>query len=244
MLVGDSFVHGACVNRPDDIGSVLRILSEKSVLNLAYGGSGPLTQYATLREYLNKNVKNVVWFYYEGNDIRDLNNQLKNEMLKKYLTDINFTQNIKNRQTEIDKLKVKLVEIKRERVSKKKPIGELVKFIKLGNSRFYFFHKRLQPEFKEIIKLTKEFVDNKNSRLYFVYLPEFIRYKNKYSNSNYLKIKAIMKELNIPFISIHEEVFKKTDNPLQFFPFEKNGHYNAKGYKKVAETIIKSIENF
>ena len=32
LLIGDSFVHGACVNRPNDIGSNLRILSNKSVL--------------------------------------------------------------------------------------------------------------------------------------------------------------------------------------------------------------------
>lgn len=242
LLVGDSFVHGACVNRPNDISSVLRILSKKSVLNLGYGGSGPLTQYATLREYLNNNVKNVLWFYYEGNDIRDLNNQLKNKILKKYLTNSNFTQNIKDRQYEIDKLKINLVEV--NSIDKKNSIEEFTKFIKLGNLRFLFFHKRLQPKFKEIIKLTKKLTDEKNSKLYFVYLPEFARYKNNYSNSNYLKIKRIMKELNIPFISAHEEIFKKTENPLQFFPFERNGHYNLKGYKRVAETILSSIENF
>ena len=242
LLVGDSFVHGACVNRPNDIGSVLRRLSKKSVLNLGYGGSGPLTQYATLREYLENNVKNVVWFYYEGNDIRDLNNQLKNEILKKYLTNINFTQNIKSKQNKIDKLKINLVQ--KNSVIKKNSMEEFVKFIKLGNLRFFFFHIRLQPQFKDIIKLTKKLTDEKNSRLYFVYLPEFIRYKNSYSNSNYFKIKAIMKEFNIPFISVHEEIFKKTNNPLQFFPFERNGHYNSKGYKKVAEIIIRSVENF
>jgi hypothetical protein len=42
LIVGDSFTHGACVNRPNDIGSVLRILSNKSVLNLGYSGHGPL----------------------------------------------------------------------------------------------------------------------------------------------------------------------------------------------------------
>ena len=52
LLVGDSFTHGACVNRPNDIGSVLRKLSGNSVLNLGYGGNGPLIKYATLREYL------------------------------------------------------------------------------------------------------------------------------------------------------------------------------------------------
>ena len=34
LLVGDSHTHGACVNRPDDIASVLRTLTNKSVLNL------------------------------------------------------------------------------------------------------------------------------------------------------------------------------------------------------------------
>ena len=33
FLIGDSFAHGACVNRPDDIASVLRRHSKKNVLN-------------------------------------------------------------------------------------------------------------------------------------------------------------------------------------------------------------------
>jgi len=36
LLVGDSYTHGACVNRPDDIASVLRNLSKKNVINLGY----------------------------------------------------------------------------------------------------------------------------------------------------------------------------------------------------------------
>ena len=62
MLVGDSFTQGACVNRPNDIGSVLRTLSNKSVLNLGFDDHGPLLEYATLREYLKPNVKKILWF--------------------------------------------------------------------------------------------------------------------------------------------------------------------------------------
>ena len=62
LLVGDSYTHGACVNRPNDIGSVLRNLSNKSVLNLGMSGNGPLIEYATLREYLDTNVKKVFGF--------------------------------------------------------------------------------------------------------------------------------------------------------------------------------------
>ena len=81
LLVGDSFTHGACVNRPDDIASVLRTLSKKSVLNLGYGGNGPLFKYATLREYLKPNVKNVLWGYYEGDDIGELAAELNSDIL-------------------------------------------------------------------------------------------------------------------------------------------------------------------
>ena len=31
--------------------------------------------------------------------------------------------------------------------------------------------------------------------------------------------------------------FKKNKNPLKFFPYELNGHYNSEGYKKVSEFI-------
>ena len=46
--------------------------------------------------------------------------------------------------------------------------------------------------------------------MYFVYLPAYSQYNSKnYDQSNYLKIKKIISELNIPFIDIDKEVFKK-----------------------------------
>ena len=62
LIVGDSFAHGAAVNRPNDISSVLRVLSKKSVLNLGFSGNGPLSEYASLREYLKPNVKKLYGF--------------------------------------------------------------------------------------------------------------------------------------------------------------------------------------
>ena len=59
LLIGDSFVKGACVNRPHDISSVLRNLSNKSILNLGIDGAGPLIEYAALREYLDSKVKKL-----------------------------------------------------------------------------------------------------------------------------------------------------------------------------------------
>ena len=102
FLIGDSHTHGSCVNRPNDIASVLRTLSKKPALNLGYSGWGPLIQYAILREYLISNVQNILWIYFEGNDLDDLTSELGNDLLRKYLENSDFSQNLKKRQNEID----------------------------------------------------------------------------------------------------------------------------------------------
>ena len=98
-------------------------------------------------------------------------------------------------------------------------------------------------EIKKIFKLSKELVEKNNSKLYFVYLPHYHRYKMNYDNKNYNLIKNIVSELNISFIDIHKEVFEKNKDPLKLFPFEKVGHYNVEGYKKITETIYKLIKD-
>ena len=110
ILIGDSFTFGACVNKPNDIASGLRALSNKSVLNLGYGGNGPLIEYATLREYIRPNVNKVIWLYYEENDLSNLIAELKDEILKNYLNDNKFSQNLKNRQDEVNKIASKKLE--------------------------------------------------------------------------------------------------------------------------------------
>ena len=94
------------------------------------------------------------------------------------------------------------------------------------------------PEFKQILQLTKKLTITNNSKLYFIYLPQYSRYTNYY-NKSYNLVENIVSELNIPFIDIHKEVFKNEQNPLKLFPFELRGHYTIDGYKKVAETIYK-----
>ena len=260
LLAGDSFSHGACVNRPNDIGSVLRNLSNKSVLNLGMGGNGPLIEYATLREYLKTNVKKVLYIYYEGNDFKDLKNEKKNKILIKYLKDLNFTQNLTLKQDEIDILSRKLInneKDKKEKITKK----DIRFFLKLYETRtklnnylpenqkpnfkhseyFLYFKtkKSLINEFIKILNLTKNLTKQNNSELYFVYLPTYHRYTSIYDDTNYNLVKEIVNELKIPFIDIHKEVFGKEQNPLKLFPFELYGHYTVDGYKKVAETIYK-----
>ena len=99
---------------------------------------------------------------------------------------------------------------------------------------------QIQPQFKEILELTKDLSIKNNSKLYFVYLPYYLKNK-KYDKTFYNQVKQIVKKLNIPFIDIHQEIFEKESNSLKLFPFELDGHYNVEGYRKTAETIYKFI---
>ncbi len=245
LLIGDSFANSACVNRPDDIGSVLRTISNKSVLSLGVNGNGPLLEYATLREYLDTNIKKVLWIYYEGNDFKDLQNEKKNRILMNYIKDLTYSQNLKIKQKEIDYFNRKYIDqMSLIKKNKKTKFEKYIKFVKLYNTRLLIFPSKsytpeLLPEFKKILQLAREFTKKNNSKLYFIYLPEYNRYKITYDDTNYNLIKNIVTELKIPFIDIHKEVFENELNPLKLFPFELPGHYNVDGYKKVAETIYK-----
>ena len=127
-ILGD-LAFGCCVNRPDDISSELRKLSNKPVINLAYPGTGPLIQYATLREYLPIKV-NLFWFT-EGNDNENLNNELKNNQLLKYLN-INHKQDLINKQFLLDKITKNKLDAKIKIIKKNNEFNNF-QFIKFLN---------------------------------------------------------------------------------------------------------------
>ena len=245
LLVGDSFTHGSSINRPYDIASILRILSKKSVLNLGYDNNGPLINYATLREYLNTNVKNVVWIFDSSTNLKDLNIEFKNKILNNYLIDPNFTQNLKLKQKKIDEIGNKEIDDRLQRHSFK---YKLVKFLKIYNIRNFIFLKESKEKIqikllKNILSLAKELSNKNNSKIYFVYLPDYKRYKYDYDDKEYQLVKKIVYDLDIPLIDIHHEVFEKEKNPLKLFSFELNSHYTKEGYKKVSESIYYFVEN-
>ncbi len=244
FLLGDSFVHGQCVNRPNDIASVLRTISKKNAVNLGFRGLGPLQEYAILREYIRPGVKNILWFYYENSDLMDLENNLEKPILKKYLTSENFSQNLVEKQKIIDALSKE--ELQRITLNHGK-VSQFLKLYKLrtlvGNTFYTRNNIKPQPAFKEILKKAKRLSNKNNSKLYFIYLPNYARYKLNKIDPNYILVKKIVKDLKIPIIDIHDEVFSKVDDPIKLFPFRMNGHYTVDGYKKVSEKIFELIEN-
>jgi len=78
--------------------------------------------------------------------------------------------------------------------------------------------------------------------MYFVYLPSFNLNITGIEDINRLFILDTVRELEIPIIDIHKEVFVPHSDPLSLYPSRKNGHWTAEGYKLVAESIIKRLK--
>jgi hypothetical protein len=248
LLIGDSFTHGACVNHDDSIAGNLNKLSKKKIINLGMGSTGPLLQLAILREYGKIiDFKNLIWFYFEGNDYYELENELSDNILIKYFNNNNFSQNLIDRNLEKDKFldiffKKEFLKTK-EKINKNENI--YFKFFKLFHLRMFIISliNHQEPDFikiNQIFQKVKSITSKNEINFYIVYLPSYERYKNnhkKYEKSKQELIR-ISSELDIKFIDI-DKIFKSQD-PLKFFP-KGGGHYNELGYLKVSEIVFRQM---
>ena len=251
VLLGDSFVHGACVNRPYDVSSNLRNNYNLNVINLGYSSNGPLIEYATLKEYYLKSFENIVWVFFEGNDLLDLKFEKENSLLNNYITDKNFSQSLKNKQSEIDNLNKEVI------LNEKKFYFK--KLIKLGNIRDLIvnFNKEQKDsniskisniknddilEFIDIILKAKEFSERNNLDFYFVYLPDTNRIlDSNYDNKIYKFIKTELESSDIKFLDLKDNIYEKNNEILEYFPFGEINHFNENGYDRMAKEIYKFI---
>lgn len=107
VLLGDSFVHGACVER--DVGTLLRARGLR-VLNLGQSGAGPLLELAIWAEFgVTAKPRALVWTYFEDNDLSDLHREWGHPRLRRWL-DGGFSAGMADRQAAVDALVSQTVE--------------------------------------------------------------------------------------------------------------------------------------
>ena len=180
ILLGDSFVHGCCVDQNESISSNLTSMGLNTI-NLGAGDNSVLTELASYIEYADKfNPKTIVWFYYEGNDFAGIPIEFKSKILRKYYNDSLFSQNLINKQKQIDGFILKKY---------KKNIPFLNSIIK--NSSLYKrlkYHyikltslnlKSSKSVFYNVINKISEDCKAKNREFIFVYLPSWDRFYEK-----------------------------------------------------------------
>ena len=265
LFLGDSFVHGACVGPGSDLVAQMRIISGKSFINLGVGGTGPLHQFAVMREYADiVRVRKVFWVYFERNDLSDLIEELKDRDLLWYLHEAG-KRNLKDYQQEIDLELLKLIdraETDSERKEQSGSVSPLLEALRrtmtLGNVRrvtgFNEIGRQILSDqeadkvlnvFQRTLETVKEQTVKWGGQLYFVYLPDFDRYGRLYVDHKKLfrrgEVLSVVRETGIPIIDIHQSVFAKHHDPWKLFPFGASGHYTANGYRYVAKSISESV---
>jgi hypothetical protein len=257
VLLGDSFTHGYCVQPPDDLGGQLR-QEGMETLTLGTVGNGPLREFAIFKEYVVPLKPSVIlWAYYEGNDLDDLNDEKTSPFLLRYYLDDNFSQDLMHRQAEVDGALAGYVadRMRDERLRLGKVPGiagfyhrialsELGKGIRLSHIRqtLALPSKVGPPDFallEGILRKAQNISSLWGGRLYFVYLPAYERYASKVDPDAYCRrreVLSLVKSLNIPVIDLHP-AFADTGDPLSLFPFRSHNHYDREGYRLAARTI-------
>jgi len=270
MILGDSFAEGLPFNNSDDIAGKIMFKSKYNTANFGVKGTGPFISLAITKEYASRfKPKNVFYLFYEGNDLRDMMFEEKT-FLKKYLND-DYSQNLFDSNESVsDFLKqyerifyeILPSKINDEKIlidnfiKKKIPFKEKVKdFLELNTLKellltsSVFYKKKHNVNYKyfdEIMLKMKNEIEKWDGNFYFVYLPSWTRYNNKYSIANYFqksKIKKIVEDRNIVFVDIDSYFKSKNVNNLEIFIFGIYGHYTKSGYELIAENFINIVSN-
>jgi len=255
LLVGDSFTQGFCVAQEEDIASQLRQMADVRVISLGMGWNGPLIEFASLKEYGEPfRPKNVLWIYYEKNDLEGLKHEQQSPLLLKY-RDSQFSQHLISRQSEIDSLLSQYVQKmteKKRQAQKQIYIRGLpiVRLMHLRNKLKQILKPSIPPQttpsaqtwllFTELLEKAKISTSSWGGQLYFVYLPSWPRYAKDVEQGTFHhrnRVLSIVKHLNIPIIDIHEKVFAVHPDPVSLFPLRIQGHSTSEGYRLVAQAI-------
>jgi len=279
LLVGDSYVQGACVDQNQSISSQLIHLqnrkhlmswpkqghelhkylssqlkfqlSDTDVINLSNSGTGSIAQLSMIAEFhANLNPKQIFWFYYEGNDLTDIKNELKNWIFKNYFF-YGSIQQIPSRTSQgfFDEF-FNNQKIRQMNFSKKNnflnilQLNRVRNFLSVYKNMFIPMSKQDEYIFNLIAKRFKFYNKQFNSSLHFVYIPSYYRFSTtnllELEKFNKDKILKIIKENEIHIIDLEKKFISK-NNYKDFYPNGQFGHFNEKGYFEVANIINQYI---
>jgi hypothetical protein len=259
--LGQSLTQGYCV--PDGKGFVDLLRPRYPVtLNLGTSGQSSLLQLAAIKEYLQTlRPKTLLWFYTEGIDLPDLHEESSHPLLLRYLEPA-FSQNLVDRQSQIDNALRHFQSDQSARSSLSASGSGIYTLPQLSLDILKLPHLRYKLDlmfgsngidtrawstldlFRETLRQARMVTSSWGGRLYFVYLPNWTRYRNGATvpEREHAAVLKVVDALQIPVIDI-APAFSSHPDPLSLFPFRRFGHYNETGNKIVAATVLKSLSH-
>ena len=272
LLIGDSYVQGMCVNNKNNLNEQFKKFN-LNTSSLGVGGNGPLLEFATFKEYkLDFNLKSIVLFITPDNDFYDLSNEKNNKILKNYLNDNNFKQNLSTEQNR--KRKIEILDgyfgNKTNRLWNDfftvyhfnlKQVGNLIEDLFKNNlSSDEYLYLQSQEIDELFIKILDRFVeetkkDNINFYIVFnsvtpdILYPKTLDQKklNKLVNNKVILIKSHLKKQNVNFFDFNNYLITNYSekNISEIFKNINNrwDHYTNKGFSILTEKTVALIKN-
>jgi len=259
-MIGDSFTHGSCVSREQNMASILQ-KRFGATLNLGVGGDGPLLELAALTEYAEPmRPKIVLWVFCEGNDLNeDLPFELKAPILRSYLADPRFRQDLIHKDAIISTaIRSYLDRNLREAMDRvDDPTENFVRYLTLDRVRsavglgpilIGYNHGDLSQElavFDQVLASARDRVSGWGGKLYLVYLADSDRYLSRFGAGTvrqtiYHGVQDTARRLEIPMIDL-ASAFARHAAPETLFAYP-GSHYNPAGYALAAETIAAALD--
>ena len=264
ILLGGSFAEGFCYSSEQDIAGNL-IKNGINTLNLGVATTGPLVSLAVLKEFTQHyKPKNVFYLYYESNSLDVLKWEKRDNRLVEYLIpghQTNYLNNIKKIKQFLYSIEQESIEIAKNKVqlnSKKENnsesnytenIQDILEINILKNRLRSIFNSKKKDYdlifFNKTIVEMKRQTEEWNGNFTFVYIPSWDRFFN--SSSNLHAIISLRKEIidNLKRQKINvidtTEIFAKIENLADYYPLGYVGHFNDRGYKKVADILKEGI---
>jgi hypothetical protein len=201
----------------------------------------------------------VLWVFQEGLDLPELRDEMRLPLAMRYLQP-GFTQHLLTRQREIDNALRQFAAATEASESRARGVVQTTSaadqwlgILKLWHLRSQLNYARgvenasavawlkksnYQP-FTDILRRARDLAKASGSRLYFVYLPSWDRYRHDAQAVELERntVLRVAETLDIPSIDAHL-AFEAHGDPLSLFPFRRFGHYNEEGNRVVAAAIL------
>lgn len=269
LVIGDSFVQGACVDRNKNLSSKIGNYFKKKTINLG-SDSNSLIHYEILFNIFSKKISSerIIFFIYSNdivhnyNHVRYVDSKYKNYFLnKKYFLNYNlkyseFKNSTLDYYNEVQKF---LRKYKKTKVVKKsflyKAKDRIIKTVFLNETKKvvcsrvecklkYFNNIKFYNKFFRSINDSANLI-NKKTKIYFFLIPNLKRKNYKSYEKNLLDFKKVFTENfkdneNILLIDLRDHLdFYKRE----MLPPMTNGHFSEYGYHLLGETVSQILKN-
>ena len=255
VAIGDSWVAGACVPTERSIVGVMRETFPEA-LNLSHGGNGPLRIFATLHEYAApQRPRNVVWFHYEGNDMRNLGKERNDPLLMRYLEE-GFRQGLTDHQADIDRAMIDAVAAAKQNLNAQTDEFRLPSVADLLLLRHV--RRRVQDVtgirmtlhdpfecydfalLKRVLEQARYQVESWGGNLVLAYLPSPARYHKPLTVPEFERMKqsvfATAAAARVPLIDF-ATAFEGREDPKRLYYYH-HSHLAPEGHRFVADTVV------